>query len=600
MKLPRPSAPLASLVFTAAALLFASPAHAITDAHFTGDDVTVTVDEAGLARIEHAVGYRFSGGAPKGFDLNGIEPEATIDPSAPVVLDGQVTNAAHVEARGRGLHVTLDGLLRSEKRGVLVVRVRYAVDLIKTRELSVDGVMWRLGWTSPVASEGFDAARVVFDLPGAPTEPTAIDAEGESAGVLPARRPIASDGTTGEDGRVVTLQREPLRDRLEMERPHVARGEAALWLARVDPRAFPRVQDPSMRPAAPSAELTAPAGRSYRALLVAALVGLLFGALSWRKSRAFAQACRGARVKARGLVPRLSPVVRALVAGSAFASAVALEIADRPSRAALALVVAMVLVAHRAPEAPFVPRGPGHWMPLSPSEAFARERVSDPLDAFTASGRVTLALATLASIALGFALSRFDRIWGALVPLDALALLPLFATGSYAQLPPDRARAPKKLLAALHRAFKRVPSIRVAPWARVPVGATQPDELRLLVLPRAPMPGVVGIEVGVAWLPTPVGYAPETEVLVRVRDDSAAAARLSLLAPRRRPVPGRKPDERVLRLVPALGLRSGALALVQRLAFELHDRRKSLPAVKWAGAERRLPPNERLRTPAAA
>jgi hypothetical protein len=106
--------------------------------------------------------------------------------------------------------------------------------------------------------------------------------------------------------------------------------------------------------------------------------------------------------------------------------------------------------------------------------------------------------------------------------------------------------------------------------------------------------------VGVAWIPTPAGYAAETEVLVRVRDDSAAAARLVALAPKRRAVPGRKPEERVVRLVPSVPSRAGALALVRRLARELHDRRKSLPGIDWRGAERRLPPNERIRSVAAA
>jgi hypothetical protein len=116
------------------------------------------------------------------------------------------------------------------------------------------------------------------------------------------------------------------------------------------------------------------------------------------------------------------------------------------------------------------------------------------------------------------------------------------------------------------------------------------------------MPGVIGIEVGVAWIATPAGYAPETEVLVRVREATAAAARMVALAPARRAVPGRKTDERVVRLVPAVPSRAGVVALIQRLTSELHDRRKSLPGISWPGAERRLPSNERLKgsVPAAA
>ena len=106
------------------------------------------------------------------------------------------------------------------------------------------------------------------------------------------------------------------------------------------------------------------------------------------------------------------------------------------------------------------------------------------------------------------------------------------------------------------------------------------------------MPGVLGIEVGVAWIETPAGYVAETEVLVRVRDASAAAARIIALGSHHRTVLGRKTDERVLRLVPALPSRGGAVALVRRLARELRDRRKTIPGIKWPGTDRRLPPSK--------
>jgi hypothetical protein len=44
-----------------------------------------------------------------------------------------------------------------------------------------------------------------------------------------------------------------------------------------------------------------------------------------------------------------------------------------------------------------------------------------------------------------------------------------------------------------------------------------------------------------------------------------------------------------MRLVPALGSRAGALALVRRLADELRDRRKVVATPMWQGLERRLP-----------
>jgi hypothetical protein len=271
------------------------------------------------------------------------------------------------------------------------------------------------------------------------------------------------------------------------------------------------------------------------------------------------------------------------------------------------MTIAMLAAAHRAPLAARAPRGPGQWLALDPREAFAAPRARELLDGTTGAGIAVFAGLVLATSLLGFALRGVDPAWPWLAPLDAAALVSVFFTGVLSQLPPDRAHAPIRRLSWLHRALRRDAELRVAPWARLPTGATAPDELRLLVLPRTAMPGVVGIEVGVAWVPTPAGYVPETEVLVRVRDDSAAAARMVALAPRRRSVPGRRPDERVVRLVPSRPSKAGAAALVRRLARELHDRRvakavdrsaKVRATGTWTGTERRLPPNERLRAAA--
>ena len=565
------------------ALAIAPAAEGANESHFGGDDVRVTVDDAGLARIEHALSYRVTGVPPKGFDFAGIEPEAVIDPLAPVALDGETTNAAHVERKGEtALRINLDGAPRRVTgHAVFVVRVSYTLDLVRAHALTLDGAMWRLAWTAPPAPEGYDAARVIFDLPAAPTEP----------------RILAADGSVGDEGRVVTLRRGPQRDELEMARPHVARGEAAPWMARVDPRAFPRVVEPSLRPPAAPPEEHARGG-GLGGWLIAALAGALFGALVRLKSSRFGRACAASGVTAGGLLGGASPGARAWLAAGAFALGIAGEIANLYVLGALAILLAMMAATARASRAPASPRGPGQWLPLAPGEAFAVERAADALDVTTWRGKGALFATLAGAIAAGLALRPADPAWLWLAPLDALALLPLFVTGARTQLPPDRVRAPRRRLSSLHRLLRRDASLRVSPWARIPLGATAPDELRLLVLPRAAMPGVVGIEVGVAWIATPAGYAAETEVLVRVREASAAAARMVALGPHRRPVHGRRTDERVVRLVPALPSRAGAAALVRRLAQELRDRRKSLPGVKWPGAERRLPPNERARTPA--
>ena len=587
---------LARLAFGGLALSVlasARPAMA-SELHFNGDAVRIVVDEAGIARVEHALSYRVTGSLPKGLDLAGIEAEASADGFAPVALDGEAINPARVERKGeQALRITLEGVpRRPNAHGVLVVRVTYRVDLVRARELTIDGAMWRLGWVAPVAVEGYDSARVVFDLPSAPTEPLAL----------------AEDGAPADEGRAVTLRRGPQRDELEIERPHVARSEAAAWNVRLDPRAFPRVVDPALRPVAGVPPEPVSEGGPGR-WLAALAAGLAFGALLRLKWGRFARACIERGVAARGLLPAGAPSVRGWLAGGVLALGVGLEASARPGSGALAVAVAMLLAAARPPLRASSPRGPGQWLPLSPEEAFTRARGVDLLDAATWPGRATFAATALACAGLGIALRSIDPSWTWLAPLDALVLVPLFITGSRVQLPPDRVRSSRLRLSSIHRLLKRDGALRVSPWARVPVGANAPDELRLLVLPRAAMPGVIGIEVGVAWIATPAGYAAAPEVLVRVRDATAASARLvtlvssgGSLGPGRRPVPGRKTDERVVRLSPALPSRAGAVALVRRLAEELRDRRKSLPGVKWPGAERRLPPNERLGAgvPAAA
>jgi hypothetical protein len=121
----------------------------------------------------------------------------------------------------------------------------------------------------------------------------------------------------------------------------------------------------------------------------------------------------------------------------------------------------------------------------------------------------------------------------------------------------------------------------------VPIDGSRPEELRLLVLPRATMPGLVGVELGLAWSQTPAGWAPTPEVLARVLEGSAAAARLSRELPAARSVPGRRPDERVVRMLPRWPSQRHSVALVRALAEAFTDRRTGVAA--WAGSERRAP-----------
>jgi hypothetical protein len=182
---------------------------------------------------------------------------------------------------------------------------------------------------------------------------------------------------------------------------------------------------------------------------------------------------------------------------------------------------------------------------------------------------------------------------------DALALLPIFVTGRAAQLPPHRARSAAPLLARVHAALRRETWLKAAPWARVPLGATDPDELRLLALPRAALPGLLAIELGIAWERTPTAWAPRFEAMVRVHEGTDAQGRLALVAPFRRAFTGRRPEERVFVLLPRMPSIQAARALVVRLARELTDRRLRIGG--YGGQERRAERLEKTdRMPAAA
>jgi hypothetical protein len=584
-----------------------------TEWHVTGDDVSITVDRAGMARVEHALRYRVVMGPMRGLDLTGIEKEARLGPDATITAEDGREVAASVEPKGdAGLHVTVADA-KGLKRGTYTFRLHYDVDLVAARELARDGAMWKLAWRSPVAAEGYDAARVLVSVPAAQTEPRRVRTGAE---------PEASGGGDGdddrgrEDGVIATLHRTPERDELELVRPHVTRGEAPLWAARLDPKAFPDVRAPEMRPAPPAAP--APPNRLREASWAVGLaaIALLFGALVRAKMRAFAAACAGAKVIPAPLVS-VSPNAAGLGAGLAAAGGLALQALAWPTAGGALIAVAMLMGVSRTPVAKRAPRGPGRWVALRSDDAFAREVIptclASALDLGTRAGKIAVALASIGAAAAAVLLRTVAPEAPYLVALDALALVPLFATGRAAQLPPDPARAPAPALRAAMRALNahdrkggakgggKGGALTIVPWARVPIGAERADELRLLVVPRASLPGLAGIELGVAWRRTATAWAPSFEVLVRAHDGSDAAARLAALAPFARPLTGRKPEEKVVVLTPRVPGRAAAVALVLRVARELVDRRLMAEATgAWKGTERRAGWERTDEIPAAA
>jgi hypothetical protein len=582
-----------ALVVAAGAFLATGRARAAgwQEAHQTGDDVEIRVDSDGVASLRNLLRWHVVRGPLRSIDIENVDAAAVLEPAVIVTTeDGRPLSARLVRRDETSVRIeTADP--RSFMRGTFTFDVRWRVDWVKSRALTRDGVAWRLSWSSPLATAGFDSAHALLDLPSAPEAPVVILAD------------------TGEldDAAISTIRREPARDVLELVRPHVARGESVAWTVRIDPRALPRVVDPRLR-LAPDARTPAEPDRVRVASLAVVLGGaaLAFGLLVAHKARVFQAACGALGARARPFVA-LPDSTRALLAGVALASGVGLQVFDRTTLGSALVAMAVIAAALRGPTAELAARGPGRWWVLRPDEAFAA--AAGPghwLDVSSGAGRRTAWIAAALLVGVAFALHHVAAEGPWLVAIDATALVPLFVTGRSCDLPPSGSRRGVSWLASVFRRLRAVESLRVVPWARVVLGGCAIDELRLLVLPRAVMPGLVGVEVGQAWSNTPAGWAAAPEVLVRVLEESSAAVKLAQVLPRARALPGRRPDERVVRLSPRVATTAGTVALTRGLAEALSDRRVAVPATsREGGSERRAdrtsppsPPSRIERAPA--
>ncbi len=544
-----------------------APVVPATLAHPTSYDVRVRVEPDGTATAEHALSIRVTSGFLRYLDLKATDKTAIAAGPATVTSDDGKSMIASLAVRE-------DGGLRVEpvddkglKRGNYTFRFAVRTDLTKSSALRRDGVLYRITWASPPLGDGVDGMRVVFDLPAAATEPRAAG---------------AGDGTAGEEGLLATLRRGPARDELEIVRPRVARGEAVLWEARVDPRALPAVRSPSFtsKPA-PSAPAPEP---DRHPVLLAAAVAIVVGLLVYAKGR-------GARAWSSPLVS-IPLWLRAVLVGSGAAGASALAAEGEVGLAGgLAALSCLLVIARREPVTVHAARGPADWLVLRPEEAFPRGGASW-FHLTSWRGRAAL------MAALGAAVASVHGA-GALEPRAPAALVVIVAvlTALWCGDGAAPSVVASRLLARAHRRLARLRSVKAVPYARVPKGGANLEEVRVRVMPRHPMPGLLAVELGAA--------GDELGVLVRVRDESPAARKLAacakLAAPGRlrtktaesqaRAVPGRTETERVLSLAPLSPTVAAACRLVREVSDVLLERREGPPA-DYCGPERRGAPAE--------
>ncbi len=453
-------------------------ARAWTDVHVEADDVRVVIERTGEARVEHKVTLRIAGSPLRSFDLRGVDADAAPDPEGYVVPQREaargslasavpaVAERLPVESKPRPDGAAQPTVLRVRfdrdkglGRGVYVLFVRYATHLAP--RLAPGGPLAGVQWRGPVWDDGFDSARVTFDLPAAPTEPRADDAE-----------PTAAEGAARPPLVLSTVHRGTSRDQIELLRPYAPKGEAITWAIRADAHALSPPPEPLRQDRARAAARGDLADSTDRALLVAGAIGLfvLYSILVALKSAEVGRAARAAGVAARPLVP-VPASLRAVLAGAALVAGLWVEIfRSRATAGALLVLAATALAAHLTPRWRRAElRGPGRWLPVAEPVALAApKRPSGAyLDVSTREGKALLLLLLGAVAGLVAWLHEAAPYRAMLVGLDATAILAIFCTGRLAELPPDPATAPVRLSSARWRSgsARRSRPATCASWA---------------------------------------------------------------------------------------------------------------------------------------
>jgi len=554
---------LPTWLLSLALLVVSLPARAgWVETTIASDVVTLDIERDGRAVVRHEILMKIKGGPLKGFDLEGVDADAEPLPDATVVLAasdgaGATPSALLMERREDGsLRIDIDHE-KGLKRGSYLFKLGYRTNLLERNLIRPEGALVEVRWIGPRFPEGIDSARVIFRLPPASSTPRVADPEPALAGQSESPGVFLSN-----------LRRAHDKDELEVIRPHVAKGEPVVWRMLADAKAFD-----AFAPAAPPGALEAPADRApgrpgRRALLIAAagLLSLLYSVLIALKWRALVRACELAKAKPRALIP-LPLAPRAALAGALLGGAAILGAETLTATGAgVLLVLAMALAAQRSPALLPRARGPGQWREISAEQAFVAPRLKLPgrlLDAGAPSGFLLFVLALFgfgAGAALLMPISPYHAL---LFALGAACSLPIFCTGRASELPFDLGARPRALLRWLATKLQKNPRLEVTAWARFPEGQSDPDELRLRVLPKRALSGLISIEVGLEYQQGDGGPVALPCLIVRAQDGSLCHRALPEQVVWTR---GRAPEERVAVIRPTLPTRALCLSLVERVS----------------------------------
>ena len=557
--------------------LLPTPARAGIEQRVESSTTVLELDPGGGALIRHELRLAQRGAPFVTLTLRGVDPDAEPLADATVTRlsdspEENVTGPLGVRASNGQLELTAPGP-RGLRGNRFLLTFAYRTHLLERGAIRplADRDLFELSWVGPRFDNGVDSVTLVV--------------RAHAASRPPELAPRREDDTYGMV--MSTLRRSRDSDELELVRTHIARDEAMRWNVWLDRGAFDRgslVEEgaPTRAASAPSPALPGP--RSKHLLDVAGVLGLglAYSLLVALKSRAVSAAAAARGTQARPWIAA-SSAWRACAAGVAMsAAAAAAAWGEPPWMAALALMVAMTFAAFHPPLAPIPLRGPGEWRPLDDSALGAARRASLPgawLDAGRARG-FSMLCALLALVIVG-ATRAFESspYVGACVLLGGAALLPVFCTGRAAELPIEAIERSRSFLSEAARRLRRDGSLVIQPIGRLAAANDEIDELRLSIAPPRPVPGLLGIELGVELRERLGGHSARPVVVVRAAEGSDCQRALPRGITWMR---GRSAEERASVVRPKLPDAATSVALIQELLSLMLSPPSPEPAAKNA------------------
>jgi hypothetical protein len=521
---------------------------------------TLELEADTLATVRHELAIQVRGAPLSSFSLRGIDSDAEPLPDATLtrISGGQAEGAPEpvlVQAKDGQLDVTVRRA-RGLRGTRFLLRVGYRTRLrdAALRQLP-DGTRAELGWLGPRFDDGVDAVTLILRTRAAHTPPA-----------------LSSEDNAGPKYGIVssTLRRSRENDELELVRAHVARDEAIRWTVQLDRSLLGGAEPPAPveGPIASAPAFEAPLTRVARLVDVVALAALAVAYALLVRLKAAAVA---AQTRARAATPRSwiawAPAWRAILAGAALGGAGAAVAFDQPPwLGAAGLLLAMLLGAHQPPRANPSLLGPGEWRPQGLDVLAPQLTPALPgawLDAGRARGFCVLMTALGAIVVFAARAFASSPYAGACLLLGGAALLPIFCTGRAAELPIDMLDHSRRFLGDVARRLGEGGALTVTPIGRVAAASGEFDELRLSLAPTRPVPGLLGLELGLELRERLGGFSARPVVVVRAAEGSECQRALPRGLTWMR---GRNADERATLVRPKLPTAALSVALLRELA----------------------------------